>query len=160
MKKIITALALTLLLTMTMGISAVAFSSGVLNSPNYSYDNNGLKYVEKSTTDNGYSEKIFYGEYNSTAPDAEYEWVLHKITNDSGTVLSTVMDIAKNYENATGRKVMLATNGDFFVEGEPVDSYVVDGEVVKMGTPRETIWTDFVSASLKRTAQCKTSRPS
>ena len=134
MKKIITALALTLLLTMTMGISAVAFSSGVLNSPNYSYDNNGLKYVEKSTTDNGYSEKIFYGEYNSTAPDAEYEWVLHKITNDSGTVLSTVMDIAKNYENATGRKVMLATNGDFFVEGEPVDSYVVDGEVVKMGT--------------------------
>ena len=134
MKKIITALALTLLLTMTMGISAVAFSSGVLNSPNYSYDNNGLKYVEKSTTDNGYSEKIFYGEYNPTAPDAEYEWVLHKITNDSGTVLSTVMDIAKNYENATGRKVMLATNGDFFVEGEPVDSYVVDGEVVKMGT--------------------------
>lgn len=134
MKKIITALALTLLLTMTMGISAVAFSSGVLNSPNYSYNNNGLKYVEKSTTDNGYSEKIFYGEYNPTAPDAEYEWVLHKITNDSGTVLSTVMDIAKNYENATGRKVMLATNGDFFVEGEPVDSYVVDGEVVKMGT--------------------------
>ena len=77
MKKIITALALTLLLTMMMGISAVAFSSTVIDNPTYTYNNNGLKYVEKTTTENGSTEKIFYGEYNPTSADAEYEWVLY-----------------------------------------------------------------------------------
>ena len=136
MKKIITALALTLLLTMMMSISAVAFSSTVIDNPNYTYNNNGLKYVEKTTTENGSTEKIFYGEYNSTSADAEYEWVLHSIGgNDDGVAtLSTVMNIAKNYESTTGRKVMLAVNGDFFFNtGEFVDSYAVNGEVVKMG---------------------------
>ena len=136
MKKNITALALALVLVMMMGISAVAFSSTVLDSPNYSYNINGLKYVEKTTTENGSTEKIFYGEYNSTSADAEYEWVLHSIGgNDDGVAtLSTVMDIAKNYESTTGRKVMMAVNGDFFFNtGEFVDSYAVNGEVVKIG---------------------------
>ena len=136
MKKIITALALTLLLTMMMSISAVAFSSTVIDNPTYTYNNNGLKYVEKTTTENGSTEKIFYGEYNSTSADAEYEWVLHSIGgNDDGVAtLSTVMNIAKNYESTTGSKVMLAVNGDFFFNtGEFVDSYAVNGEVVKMG---------------------------
>ena len=136
MKKIITALALMLVLIMMMSISAVAFSSTVIDNPNYTYNSNGLKYVEKTTTENGSTEKIFYGEYNSTSASAEYEWVLHSIGgNDDGVAtLSTVMNIAKNYENTTGRKVMMAVNGDFFFNtGEFVDSYAVNGEVVKIG---------------------------
>ena len=136
MKKIITALALMLVLIMTMSISAVAFSSTVIDNPNYTYNSNGLKYVEKTTTENGSTEKIFYGEYNPTSANAEYEWVLHSIGgNDDGVAtLSTVMNIAKNYESTTGRKVMMAVNGDFFFNtGEFVDSYAVNGEVVKIG---------------------------
>ena len=119
-----------------MSISVVAFSSTVLDSPTYSYNNDGIKYVEKTTTENGYTEKIFYGEYDTTSENAKYEWVLHCIGGENGvTTLSTVMTIAKDYEKTSGRKVMLAVNGDFFFDtGEFVDSYAVNGEVVKMGT--------------------------
>lgn len=117
---------------MLFAITAAAFSSNVLDNPNYTYEN-GFKYIEKTAQENGKTQKIFYGEYNPTREDSEYEWVLHTIKNENGTVLSTVMDIAKDYEKTTGRKVMLAVNGDYFAGGEPVDSYVSDGVVVKKG---------------------------
>jgi hypothetical protein len=44
------------------------------------------------------------------------------------------MDIAKNYEAETGRKVMLATNGDYFYNtGANVESYVNNGIVITKG---------------------------
>lgn len=116
-----------------MTITASAFTSSVLSNPNYTY-NNGFKYVEKTTTENGSTQKLFYGEYNSTTDDAEYEWVIHSVRDGSNTTLSTVMNIAKNYEAKTGRKVMLAVNGDYFYNtGANVDSYVNNGIVITTG---------------------------
>ena len=44
------------------------------------------------------------------------------------------MNIAKDYEAKTGRKVMLATNGDYFYNtGANVDSYVNNGIVITKG---------------------------
>ena len=122
---------------MLMSVPAAAlgqFSASVLSNPNYSLEYDGINYVEKSAYDTGYKQNIFYGEYNSTADDAKYEWVIHSIRNGSDTTLSTVMDIAKDYENTTGRKVMLATNGDYFYNtGANVESYVNNGIVITKG---------------------------
>ena len=133
MKKLLTSLTVVMALLLLMAITASAFTSSVLSNPNYIY-NNGYKYVEKTTTENGSTQKIFYGEYNSTTEDAEYEWVIHSVREGSTTTLSTVMNIAKDYEAKTGRKVMLATNGDYFYNtGANVDSYVNNGIVITKG---------------------------
>ena len=122
---------------MLMSIPAAAlgqFSASVLSNPNYSLEYDGINYVEISAYDTGYKQNIFYGEYNTTADDAKYEWVIHSIRNGSDTTLSTVMNIAKDYENTTGRKVMLATNGDYFYNtGANVESYVNNGIVITKG---------------------------
>ncbi|MBR2381736.1 MAG: phosphodiester glycosidase family protein [Clostridia bacterium] len=134
MKKLFTSLTVVvaLVLLMTITVSA-AFSSSVLSNPTYSLNNNGIKYREATVSESG-TQKIFYGEYDSTGTDAEYEWVVHSIREDSTTTLSTVMKIAKDYEAKTGRKVMLAVNGDYFYNtGENVDSYVNNGIVIKKG---------------------------
>ena len=134
MKKLFTSLTVVvaLILLMTITVSA-AFSSSVLSNPKYSLDNDGIKYREVTVSESG-TQKIFYGEYNTTAEDSEYEWVIHSIREDSTTTLSTVMNIAKDYEAKTGRKVMLAINGDYFLNtGENVDSYVNNGIVIKKG---------------------------
>ena len=134
MKKLFTSLTVVvaLILLMTITVSA-AFSSSVLSNPTYSKDIDGIKYREATVSEGG-TQKIFYGEYNATTEDAEYEWVLHSIRNGSETTLSTVMNIAKDYEAKTGRKVMLAVNGDFFYNtGSNVDSYVNNGIVVSKG---------------------------
>ena len=137
MKKILSIISLVLVFAMmtTITVSAMGqFSADVLKNPDYSLNENGFKYVEKSAYDTGYKQNIFYGEYNTTAEDAEYEWVIHSIRNGSDTTLSTVMDIAKDYENTTGRKVMLATNGDYFYNtGSNVESYVNNGIVITKG---------------------------
>ena len=118
---------------MTITVSA-AFSSSVLSNPSYSKNIDGIIYKEATVTEGG-TQKIFYGEYNSTADDAEYEWVVHSIRDGSNTTLSTVMNIAKDYEAETGRKVMLATNGDYFYNtGANVDSYVNNGIVISQGS--------------------------
>lgn len=134
MKKTLTSLTVVIVFILLMTITISAFTSSVLSNPTYSTNINGIKYVEKSTTENSSKQYIFYGEYNTTAEDAEYEWVVHSIRDGSNTTLSTVMDIAKDYEATTGRKVMLATNGDYFyATGANVDSYVNNGIVVTQG---------------------------
>ena len=118
---------------MLMSVSASAFTSSVLSNPTYQTNNDGMKYSEATVSDGG-TQKIFYGEYNTTAEDAKYEWVIHSIRDGSDTTLSTVMNIAKDYEAKTGRKVMLATNGDYFYNtGANVESYVNDGIVITKG---------------------------
>ena len=116
-----------------MSITISAFTTSVLSNPKYSLDINGISYKEVTVTEGG-TQKIFYGEYNTTTEDAEYEWVVHSVRDGSNTTLSTVMNIAKDYEAETGRKVMLAINGDFFYNtGANVDSYVNNGIVITTG---------------------------
>ena len=117
-----------------MTVTASAFTAGVLDNPSVSMDIDGIKYVEAEATENGKIQKIFYGEYNTTAEDAEYEWVIHSIRDGSNTTLTNVLNIAKDYEEKTGRKVMLATNGDYFyATGSNVESYVNNGIVITKG---------------------------
>lgn len=132
-KKLFGALAVFMaLVALPISVSA-AFSADLLNNPTYSLQQNGIRYAEQSLNEGGV-QKLFYGEYNTASADAEYEWVIHSIRNGNKTTLSTVMDIAKDYEQQTGKKVMLATNGDYFFNtGENVESYVNDGVVVTKG---------------------------
>lgn len=134
MKKVLSFLTTATALVLLMTISVSAFSAGVLSSPTFELNINGISYIEKETTNNGLKQKIFYGEYNTTAEDAEYEWVIHSIRDGSNTTLTNVMNIAKDYEATTGRKVMLATNGDYFyATGSNVESYVQNGIVITKG---------------------------
>lgn len=120
--------------TMVFSNVVFAFSENVLDNPDYTLIQDGIVYKEKTTTYNGNEQKLFYGEYNSTVQGARYEWVIHSVRDGSVTTLNTVMDIAKDYEQTTGRKVMLATNGDYFYNtGANVDSYVNNGIVISKG---------------------------
>ncbi len=129
------------ILVLALAISALsiqgfaAFGTNVLEDPDYTWNQNGLIYQEKVVEEYG-KQAIFYGEYNTTAPGAKYEWVIHSIRDGSDTTLTTVMDIAKDYEAKTGRKVMLAANGDYFDfgSGANMESYVNDGIVVSKGS--------------------------
>lgn len=134
MKKLFGAMAALLAVVMlTQGASAV-FSGTLLEDPTYSLAANGFTYKEQTVIEAGV-QKLYYGEYNATAADAQYEWVIHSIRDGSKTTLTTVMDIAKDYEEKTGQKVMFATNGDYFDfgSGTNMESYVNDGIVLTKG---------------------------
>lgn len=134
MKKILTSISLVLVLVTLMSVSASAFTSSVLSTPTFTQTVDGVKYIESTVKENGSTQKIFYGEYDTTAEDAKYEWVVHSIRDGSETTLTNVMNIAKDYEASTGRKVMLAVNGDYFYNtGSNVDSYVNNGIVITKG---------------------------
>ena len=134
MKKVLSFLTAAIAIVLVMTASVSAFSAGVLDTPNFKLDRDGFLYVEKETKNNNLDQKIFYGEYNTTKEDAKYEWVIHSIREGSNTTLTNVMDIARDYEATTGRKVMLATNGDYFyATGSNVDSYVNNGIVISKG---------------------------
>ena len=134
MKRTIHSLTVAVALLLLVALPVSAFSAGVLDTPNFKLDRDGFLYVEKETNNNNLKQKIFYGEYNTTLEDAKYEWVIHSIREGSNTTLTNVMDIAKDYEAQTGRKVMLATNGDYFyATGSNVDSYVNNGIVISQG---------------------------
>lgn len=133
-KKICSAVAAFLAVVALPVGTMAAFSANLLDDPTFSHQENGILYVEQST-DEGGEQKLFYGEYNTTSVDAEYEWVIHSIRDGNKTTLSTVKDIALDYEQKTGQKVMLATNGDYFFNtGDNVESYVKDGIVLTKGS--------------------------
>ena len=133
-KKFLGVLAAVLAVLMLPVGAFAAFSSDLLENPTYSYTNNGFEYLEQELNEGGV-QKLFYGQYDTTSADAEYEWVIHSIRDGSKTTLTNVMNIAKDYENTTGRKVMFATNGDYFDfgSGSNIESYVNDGIVVSKG---------------------------
>lgn len=134
MKRILSSLTIAVAFILLLTLPVSAFSEGVLDSPNFKLDRDGFVYIEKETKNNNLNQKIFYGEYNTTGKDAKYEWVIHSIREGSNTTLTNVMDIARDYEAKTGRKVMLATNGDYFyASGSNVDSYVNNGIVISKG---------------------------
>lgn len=132
-KKIFRVLALLFAAVLLPVRADAAFTGSVLNNPGYTYQENGFSYMEKEVSEGGV-QKLFYGEYNSNAADAEYEWVIHSIRDGADTTLTNVMNIALDYEQKTGKKVMLAANGDYFYQtGANVESYVNDGIVVTKG---------------------------
>ena len=134
MKRILSSLTIAVAFILLLTFSVSAFSEGVLDTPDFKLDRDGFVYIEKETKNNNLDQKIFYGEYNTTGKDAKYEWVIHSIREGSNTTLTNVMDIARDYEAKTGRKVMLATNGDYFyATGSNVDSYVNNGIVISKG---------------------------
>ena len=133
-KKWFRALAALLMLSVLPVQAFAAFSPSLLDDPTYSLSQDGFEYREQTVEESG-KQTLFYGAYNATASDAQYEWVVHSIREGSDTTLSTVMDIALDYEKQTGRKVMLASNGDFFyATGANVESYVNDGVVISKGS--------------------------
>jgi len=133
-KQLITVLAVCLAVLLLPTAALAAFSESLLENPVYSLQANVLSYAEQEFEEGG-QQKLFYGEYNAADPNAEYEWVIHSIRKGTKTTLTTVMDIAKDYEENTGRKVMLAANGDYFDfgSGSNMESYVNDGIVISKG---------------------------
>ena len=106
-----------------------------LDNASYEYsDDYGFLYKEAKGTIGGVKQAIFYGEYKSS-PDSEYEWVIHSIRSGSTTTRTNVLNIAKDYETKTNRKVIFATNGDYFDlnTGTNIESYVNEGIVINKG---------------------------
>ena len=137
MKKTLFYVAVVLLIaSFTVPFAASAFTAQVFDNPDYSSGQDGFVYKEKQTKVKGVSQSLFYGEYNATASDAKYEWVIHSVRNGSVTTKSTVTEIAENYTQTSGRKVIFATNGDYFDlnSGSNMESYVNNGIVVSKGS--------------------------
>lgn len=134
MKKIFLAAILTLMMLLVPASAMSAFAD-IGGTQNYSLTSgDGFKYTETTFTDNGGKQAMFYGEYKPSQ-QSRYEFVIHGIREGSKAIVTNVMDIAKDYEKSTGRKVILATNGDYFdlVSGNNMDSYVNDGIVISKG---------------------------
>lgn len=136
MKKLLTAALLAALIAVFPLSGAIAFAAEPFSNPTYTLTaGDGFSYKESVVTDSGGTQAMFLGEYKSSA-ESEYEYVIHSIRNGSKTTLTTVMDIAKDYEETTGRKVIFATNGDYFDfgSGSNMESYVNDGVVISKGS--------------------------
>ncbi len=133
MKKICVLLALALICAMLVPV-CVSAAGDILADATYSQTlAAGVNYKEAKTSINGHKQNLYYGEYKSTA-DSDYEWVIHNKSVDGKLTLATVMDIAKDFEATTGRKVLMAVNGDYFSGGSPVESYVTNGIVRTKGS--------------------------
>lgn len=134
MKKIFLAAVLTFLMLPAVSASGAAFAD-IAATQNYSLTaGDGFKYAESTFTDGGNQQAMFYGEYKPSQT-SRYEFVIHSIRDGYKTTVTNVMDIAEDYEKSTGRKVIFATNGDYFdlVSGNNMDSYVNDGIVISKG---------------------------
>ena len=135
MKKFWVALAATLLLVpMTVNVASAATVTD-FGSPDATATKAWGTYKKYQYSETDGAQTLFYAEYKAT-DTSDYEFVVHDVRNSSGNVtLSTVANIAADYTADTGRKVLFATNGDFFDStGASIDSLVQDGEVIKTGT--------------------------
>lgn len=92
----------------------------------------------KFTLNDGTKDHVIY---NAELPvDGEFEVVLHDMLYGENAVgLATVMDIAKDYEERTGKVVYAATNGDYFSGGVPVDFYAVNNNILRVGPYSHTL---------------------
>ncbi len=129
---------LVLLLPMTVCRVASAATITDIGTPTATVTKAWGTYKKYQYSETDGKQTLFYGEYKPTA-DSDYEFVVHDVRNTDGSIKpTTVPNIAKDYEAKTGRKVVMATNGDFFsYVGSTVtniESLVKDGEVVKLGT--------------------------
>ena len=63
MKKVLSFLAMALAIVLLTINPVSAFSTGVLDAPDFKLDSDGFVYIEKETKNNNLKQKIFYGEY-------------------------------------------------------------------------------------------------
>lgn len=136
MKKLLSVIALLVLCAVIpfFGRTAVNASAEISLTETYTHTyGDGFTYKEGTYNDGG-KQAVFLGEYKPSAT-SDYEFVLHSVRNGSKTTVTNVLGIARDYEQKTGRKVMLATNGDYFdfTSGANVESYVNDGIVITKG---------------------------
>lgn len=94
----------------------------------------GLSYKKLELTDNQKNkQKIFFASFNPSV-EQDYEMVLHHVVDENNNFVgSSVAEIAADYEEKTGRRVVAAVNGDFFIGATPVDYYVNNGDVLHVG---------------------------
>lgn len=129
---------LALLLPMTVCRVATAATITDIGNPTATVTKEWGTYKKYQYTETDGKQTLFYGEYKPSAT-SKYEFVVHDVRNSAGAVVAkTVANIAKDYQEKTGRKVVMATNGDFFSSVgsnvTAIESLVKDGEVVKLGT--------------------------
>lgn len=130
-------ISLFVLLTFVLSTASVlhAMDADAFSNPSYTYSSDGFNYKEANIVDGSNKQALFYGEYKADA-SSKYEWVIHSIRTESVTTKTTVMDIAKDYEEKTNKKVLFATNGDYFDlnSGSNMESYVNEGIVISKGS--------------------------
>ncbi len=133
MKKLIISLILAVA-CMVFPIATFSASAAILNTPTEQKTVDGVTYKKYEYTDNG-KQTMFYGEYKP-GEDSEYEFIIYnRYSSSSGTVqLTTVAKLAQEFTEKTGRKVVMATNGDYFYNtGASVESLVKEGVVYNKG---------------------------
>lgn len=138
-KKFLTALLLPVAAcALTAGaVKAVPASAATIPAPTTTVtaEDGGYTYNYYDFTYNSAKQKMHTIAAKPSDENCKYEFVLHHVSNGSGGyTLTRVLDIAKDYEKQTGRKVIAATNGDFFTGGKPVESYVNNGVVLQQTT--------------------------
>lgn len=113
---------------------ALAFTE-VFEDTTFRHSQEGFSYKEASFSHDG-KQRLYYGEYNPTQQNSRYQWVIHSVRENYTTTRTTVLDIAKDYEATTGKKVVFAANGDYFDlnSGANMESYVNDGVVISKGS--------------------------
>jgi len=128
-------LVLFLFITLTNVGKVNALSENDFDNPTFEYSSDSFLYKEINSSINSKKQSIFYGEYLANA-DSKYEWVIHSVRDGSKTTRTTVLDIAKDFEEKTGQKVVFASNGDYFDlnTGSNMESYVNQGIVISKGS--------------------------
>lgn len=134
-KKIMISVLSLLAVACILPVGTVSASAATLNTPATTQTVDGVTYKKYSYSDGSGKQVLFYGEYNATAENSKYEYVIHNVRNDSGSVvLTNVQGIAADYTAKTGRKVVMATNGDYFSGVNNVESLVMEGIVYTIGS--------------------------
>ncbi len=126
---------LSVAVALVVPLTALAANAETFAAPSEEKTVNGIVYKKFEYTDGG-KQVLFYGEYNPAAKD-DYEFVIHNVRGTDGKAARTsVSDIAADYERSTGKKVMLATNGDYFdlTSGQNMESLVIEGVVYTIGS--------------------------
>ncbi|MFU8785651.1 MAG: phosphodiester glycosidase family protein [Candidatus Izemoplasmataceae bacterium] len=110
-----------------------SFQLGTINHHETIYEDEDFMYhYFDVTATNGNLQKIFHATINPLS--LNYELVLHDVYPAYGEYASgTVLEIAQDFEEKTGRKVYAAVNGDFFWNHQPIDSYVKNNHVWHQG---------------------------
>jgi len=95
----------------------------------------GINYQYMEILDsNNYKQKLFYADF-LPGQGSKYEIVIHSISDETDDYIgSTVLDIAKDYEEKTNNKVMVAINGDFFAgDYSPIGYDIRDNNIIHDG---------------------------
>lgn len=130
MKKKLLIGALAALMVMPLSVSVASTSAMTIGEPVTKLTSKGWgNYYKYNFNYNG-NQNVFYGEYNIDL--GEYEFVVHNVLDSNGLpIRKAVNKIAEDFTQKTGRKVVMATNGDYFSfdTGVQVSALVMQGQV-------------------------------